>query len=510
MIMLLFLALGCTQTPEQFKRQWVGGGWVHNDPSVGGRPVGNKDTESRWYVEDQEGQTSTWEEPENTECVALFHIPLGDVDQHIALGGSAPDTVLAWSNKGEVLAIGTFLGELILVDGWTGTVLHRKQLAETMVKQVVWSPDDQTVYVGEQSPDGSVLSLDAESLDEQWRLNLSDWVDHSPLPPGDLYGSYTLPAAYGLDLLSDGSLLVTATHAWNDRHGTRKNKSILLKVGPDGKVKSQWPQAPIDAVFFRPRLKGSMALLPTSKSSEGPAPPEAPVGGVLLFDTDAFKPIQAFSVPPLSPWFTQSFIWEALDLQKESLFLGLSDGRAQLWSLEGDLIQQLPSSTPIMAGKVPVVASIGSGFFLGNNPIYQISTTHIPFGTAATALSPPAPHPQENSIIYASPSGDLLWAWSGPHQLQGISRSAVKNRVIVGAGARTSDTRRDLFGALSFIFPTNDDDTASPRLERFCRTQSPVFFRAASTADGRIAVTEHPVQLGSLPAHGRYQATVFR
>ena len=510
MVTALLFALGCAQAPIEFTHQWVGQGWIHNDPSIGGKPIGNDDGKPRWFIEESENQSPPWAKPQNPACVPLFHISLGNVDQHIAMGGSAPDTVLAWSNTGDILAIGTFLGELILVNGWTGEILQRKQFAETMVKQVVWGPGDRTLFIAEQSPDGTLLSLDAQTLNENWRLDLADWVDHSPLPVGNLYGSYTLPAAYGLDLLSDGSLMVTATHAWNDRNGTRLNKSILLKIGQDGKLKAQWPDQPLDAVFFRPRLSESIALLPTSKSSKGPASEHAPVGGLLVFDTETFRPISAFTVPPLTPWFTQSFIWEALDLKDNALFLGLADGRAGLWSFDGEPIQALPSSTPIMAGTVPVVASIGSGFFLGQNAVYQISTTHIPFGTAATDLQPPAAHPEENSIVYASSSGSRLWKWSGPHALQGITRSAVPNQIIVGSGSRKSDTRKDLFGALVFDFEPRAESIGGPRLERFCRTAGPVFFRSASTRDGRIAVTEHPVQLGEHPAHGEYQATVFR
>ena len=82
--------------------------------------------------------------------------------------------------------------------------------------------------------------------------------------------------------------------------------------------------------------------------------------------------------------------------------------------------------------------------------------------------------------------------------------------LVVGAGKRTTDGRRDLFGALVFDLGPESAPFTQPRLSRFCRTEGPVFFRSAPFADGRIAVTEHPFRQGENPAYGAYRVTVFR
>ena len=98
--------------------------------------------------------------PVQASCVGLFSEDLGDVQRLVAMGGEPPDTDLAWSPDGARLAVGSHTGEVLVLDGWTGTVLARKRLAETMVKHVVWSLDGATLHAAEQSPDANVMAID--------------------------------------------------------------------------------------------------------------------------------------------------------------------------------------------------------------------------------------------------------------------------------------------------------------------------------------------------------------
>ena len=54
--------------------------------------------------------------PSRAECVPIAHTPLGDVSRLIAGGGSPPDTSLAFSPDGALLAVGSYLGELLVLD----------------------------------------------------------------------------------------------------------------------------------------------------------------------------------------------------------------------------------------------------------------------------------------------------------------------------------------------------------------------------------------------------------
>jgi hypothetical protein len=81
--------------------------------------------------------------------------------------------------------------------------------------------------------------------------------------------------------------------------------------------------------------------------------------------------------------------------------------------------------------------------------------------------------------------------------------------MVVGAGSRSSDARRDLYGALVFDLE-GQSRSGEQRLQTFCATESPVFFRQAATEDGRIAVVEHPIADEDGSIRGAYQVTVLR
>jgi hypothetical protein len=518
-LVMLFLQclLACGGMQKDVPPAFVPGGVIHTDETAGGTPIGaTLSGMNRWFLSSdwKPGDSFShlgvdWQAPQQADCAGLFHVDLGDVRRHIAQGGAAPDTAMAWSPSGRRLAIGSFLGEVLVVDGWNGEVQSRRTFSETMVKHVLWSKEGDTLYVAEQSPSGTVSALDPDTLNTRWAVDLSDFVESSPLPAGNIYGVYTLPAAYALELLDDGSLFVVATHAWNDSRGTRQNRSQILRLDPTGALLNVWPAEPTDAVMFRALVSGGNAVIPVSRSSSGVAPKGMPVGGALIFNLNTFSPASSIQPEPLTPWFTNTFLWEAIDIDGDDILLGLGDGRVGLWSTEGLPGTQFPSGTPMQAGPVPIVASVGSAFLHGERAIYQTSWTHIPFGAAAPDLRPPTAHPRANTIFIADHTGALIWSWNGPHVLEGISLSDDQQTLIAGASTRVVDSRQDLFGILLFDVGPPADPNA-PSLERFCATKGPVFFRTDSTVDGRIAVSEHPHQQGQEPAFGNYQVTVFR
>ena len=121
--------------------------------------------------------------PKQASCVSLFEVPLADVSGWMAKGGAPPDTALSFSPDGRWLAVGSWDGSVLLVDGWTGEVRSRLSLAETLVKRVAWSADSRVLYATEQSPDARVVALDVPALSVRASLRLADHVETSAPPP---------------------------------------------------------------------------------------------------------------------------------------------------------------------------------------------------------------------------------------------------------------------------------------------------------------------------------------
>lgn len=496
---MLALLFACSEPPVEGELIFVRDGVLIDDGE-------RRFVQHAWTPGEQvtvDGLTDT--APAVPECVPLFSEGLGKVDALVASGGAAPHSSLAFSPDGSLLAVGSYLGEVLVLDGWTGAVTARKQLAETMIKHVVWSDDGATLYVGEQSPDGHLYALDPTSLDARWTWRAADVVDTSTPPAGeDLYGVYSLPGIYGLALLDNGELLVSAVHGWNTDAG-RLNKSKVLRLSAAGEVLAQWPEeGTADATVFGLRTDGQHAVIGVNRSADGP-PPDLPIHGVQVLALPDLEPVFQHVEEPLAPHYDKAFLWEAVDLASGRVLLGYGDGRVRVVGLDGGLVS-VDAGTPILAGDVPIGASVGFGTFLDEGFAYSTSGTVIPWGAAAPELRPPTLHPNENAIWVHDADGELSWTWRGEQQVAGFVHRG--DHLVVGAGDRRSDARRDLYGAV--VLRLAGEGSGAERLEAFCATGGPVFFRQDMSADGRVAVVEYPYVESEGVLGGAYRVTVLR
>lgn len=443
--------------------------------------------------------------PMLAECLPVWSLSLGGSD---ALArGDGPDTALAFSPDGSRLAIGTVLGDVWVVDAWTGAVGARRHLAETLVREVAWAEDGRTLYAAEQSPDALVHALDPASLASIARWRLADDVGTSPLPPAsDLYGVYTLPSAYALRVLPGGDLLVAASHGWDTPDG-RRNASRLLRLRREGDrfaVVAAWPEnGPADAVFGALATGGDRVAVAVRRSADGPAPAELLIDGVQLLDPElAATGVERFSA--LAPHYRSTFVWDALAVTPDGLVAGFGDGRLVAREGGGEWLEAL--GTPVLAGDVPIAASIGFLRTVGDRLFVVTSRTAIPYGAAAPELRPPFAHPNENTLwSYRQTGGSWTrdWSWRGAPLLAGLAVSPDGDELAVGAGPREGDDRRDQFGAVVFRV----DGTGEP--SAFCATAGPAYHRLALAADGRVAVAEVPWLAGDV-VQGEYRVTVLR
>jgi hypothetical protein len=463
------------------------------------------------------GHTGT--APARPECRPLFHVPLSDVSRLAASGGVAPNSAVAFSPSGDRLAIGSFQGDLVVVDGWTGQELARTVLPEAITKRLAWSSDGLTLYAGEQSPDAVLHALDPQTLKSKWAFRAADFVHSSPLPEGeDRYAIFDLPGIYTMKVLENGDLFVVAVHGWNDSDGTRNNASQVFRLNGLGEVIDRWPDKAVSATFLHTRVhegEGSgSVLINLNRSASGPAPEGLPFGGLAILDLATLSLQSTASIEPLAPWFKAANLWQAMDYQaSKGLFVGMGDGRVMLKEPAPPHATRVDLSTgiPIMAGKVPIAASVGFGLFAADTLMYTTSDTNIPWGAAVGELRPPTHHPGANGLWVADLAGKPLWSWQGDLRIQGLSISPSNTLGVIGGGHRSGGDAPPLYGAMVFDLSTpNDGRSGSERRVSTCVTSNPVYFSHQVLDDGRIAVIQFPIPDGKGGITGSYRATVLR
>lgn len=438
------------------------------------------------------------------ECVPMFHVELEDMDRLAAMGAPAPAAALAFSPDGAWLAIGSDAGSVRVVNGSTGAVRAERKLAEGAVKQVAWSPDGGTLYVGEQSPDANLYALDPATLTTRWAARFADELETSALPPGDdVYGLYSLPAVFSLRALPDGDVLVSGSHGWTPADGVRLNRGRLYRYAPDGTRRAAFPAAgPADAVLLHPVVSGNRALASVSRSADGPAPTDLPVGGVIVLDLATLTPVWEARFPILAPLFDVVFLWEAAGLSSTLAFAGLGDGRAFLFDAAGTPLHTLTPGVPVLSQGVPIASGVGFGTVVDDTAYFLTTSTNIPWGSADPMARPPAAHPAQHTLHAVGADGVTKWSWSGEHAVQGVVASPDGATLLVAAAERSTDTRTDLFGALLF-------DRLTGALVTSCATEGPAYFRPIWAPDGRVAVAESAFGADG-QVKGAYRVTVFR
>lgn len=447
--------------------------------------------------------TQTLVAPQKPTPYPLRQVPLkGDAE---AASAALPDVDLAFSPDGSRLAVGTLFGQLLVMETFSGKILFDKTLAEGMVKRVAFSPDGQTLYAGEQSPDGFLYALDALTGDIRWKKRLADDLE-SARPPAkeDRYALYFLPGVFGLKVLKDGRVMVAGVHSWNVE-GVQKNRSRLYIYQPDGTLAWQFPEkAPLDGniLTFDVDAAGTRGAFSVSRSASTPPSADALAPGI--YGLDLTRPAvtwkHVFEI--LKPHFREVFVWEALAMSPDGnrVVVGLGDGRAAIFDAtvpgpDSKLLSEQTPGTPIDVSNVPISTPVSYAHASPHGLYFQTNNSNIPFGTEATARTPPAPHPAARSLFAVDMDGQLKWRYQSAFTPSGIWTSRDGNVLMMTTANASSEQKTDRHGFVLLDARIDGPVQSDERLLYQYHTEGPVFFHAALSPDGlTAAVVETPAR----------------
>ena len=446
----------------------------------------------------------------------LFRIPLEDVSFYVR-AGHPPDAFLAFSPDGGLLAVGTFLGRLIVTSTKDGRILWQKRIPEAMVKRVAFSQDGRTIYFGEQSPDGFIYAVSATDGHPRWRFRLADdLLPGTPPEKGDIYGIYRQPGCYRLKVLEDDDLLVLGIHSWPDKkRGYWRRLSRVYRLSPSGRLRWAWPRegpAELSLIYADSDKKGlRVAVVSTLPSDQ--LPPEYPYtpGTIYVLDGQRGKEVGRYRIPPLRPYYDRVSVWEsvAVDPQGEFAVVATSDGRGFIIDLKKIKPSKiLALGTPIMVGGLPVSAMSSYSLISPRREIYfQTDTSSIPYGLNVSGNRPAGPHPNANTIWAVNPRGHILWRFSAPFRFQGLASDA-RGKVLATAAGASARGREASHQYGVFVFKTTRPGGGLEKLIGYYPTRGPVFFHLALSPDGNLlALCETPYldelgrQIGSYQVH---------
>jgi len=447
-------------------------------------------------------------------------VPLGDVGYY-ARAGLQADTSVQFSPDSRLLAIGTLLGEVQVMDVYSGKTLWRKRIAEGMVKEAVFSRDGTAVYYGEQSPDGFLYAADARTGNELWKFRLAkDLESSAPPAKGNIWGIYELPGFYRLVPTSDGGVVALGVHSWGDwsKAGGMRRLSRVYRFSRDGKVLWAFPAdkpAAMTFAYMDADAGGRRVVVLTGEVAGGaPADSALRPGSMCCLDGASGRLVGTHVFEPLKPFFDKVLFWQSVSVSPsgEKAAIGLHDGRAYIFDL--DTLKpdfSFRFGTPVLISGIPVCATATYTHIAPGGAVYfQTGNSSVPSGAGEDASrQPPGPHPNANSITAVGRDGRVAWRYHSGHQYQNFWTSGDGRWMITSvqrtlgaagwdSGVMLFDTARSGGGAAKFVY--------------YYQVEGLSFFRAAISGDGAaIAVVEVPCEdPQSKTLRGTYQVHVIR
>ena len=447
-------------------------------------------------------------------------IKLEDVSFYVK-GGSQPDVETRFSPDGKYIAIGTFLGQLKIVNIYTGKVLLDKKIAEGMVKHIDFSPDGSIIYFGEQSYDGFVTALQIKTGKILWQYRLADDLKTSSPPTKDnLWGIYSLPGCYRLKVLEGGDVLVLGIHSWGSMRNINgmTRWSRVYRFTKEGKLKWVFPKAgpmAMTLVYLDSDQKGRrVAILSGSPGENTPKNYRWQKGSLYVLNGNDGSLVGAHLFTPLKPYFKDVGFWQSVSVNSKGTLasVGMRDGRTFIFDL--DLVKPkkiFRFGAPILISNVPVSAMATYTHIANNGSIYfQTGNSNIPnANTMQEVITPPGPHPNANMISVVDEKGKIKWRYKSGHIYENFWSSKDGRWILTIVKKKTEGLNRE-FGAL--LFDTHRSGGGSSKRVYYYPVEGLSFFQADIARDGSaIAVVEIPYQnpeTGKLV--GTYQVHIVR
>jgi outer membrane protein assembly factor BamB len=442
-------------------------------------------------------------------------IDLEDASQ-LASIGNFPDTDAQFDRQTEHLAIGSYYGFVRLYSLKQKRVLWEKKLSEGMAKRVQFSPDGKTLYVGEQSVDGFFYAFETATGNELWKYRLADDIETSTPPQADdMYGIYSLPAVFRIQVVDEQSILVAGLHSWFDGK-TYQRKSKLYSFSANGSLNWSFPQKALRAnIQHFDATKEFIAFSVSGLQKEFASESIIKESSVVLLSTATGELLDQQQLQPLKPYFDRVTFWQSINLEPSNQFvtMGSYDGRGFHFPIKNGQFSEPVThnfGTPIFADSVPIMAGISFTDAISNIGFYSVNQSSIPYSYAKDngLNSPPMLHPASGSIFAVNQDGTIIWKHQDGLVYSAIDHSQNEQWLLATIDDKTENREKGLFGFTLFKQTKN----AALPFEKIYTYNSlvPVFFNGAISNNGlfKLCVTSPFIPQKDDVPRGRYQIQI--
>jgi outer membrane protein assembly factor BamB len=402
---------------------------------------------------------------------------------------SFPDTEISFSPNEKFLAIGSYFGELILYSIEDDKILWRKKFPLSVIKKLRFSDDSKQLFVGEQSSDANIYSLEAETAKILWTYRTANDIQSSAYNPNDPYSIYSLPGIFHLDF-KNGTLQVAALHSWFE-DGIPKKLSRIYSFDRSGKRLWQYPERenfPANIKYFD---QNNEYIVFTIDEITNKTFANIKENSLVLLDAENGHYLDSKVIDILEPHFNSVYFWQSVSINKLNFInFAAFDGRGFIYKIdERKLYHQktLNLGTPIEISGIPVSSGIPYTAFTNKHAYFSLAQSSIPYlySEKYKVNEPPSFHPEAGSLIATDQKGETVWKFQSGLIYSAFHFNKKENLFIALIDNKPENRAKKTFGFT--LFKVGD---FTKELYTF-KTKFPVFFRGAISSSGDLAaITE--------------------
>lgn len=420
-------------------------------------------------------------------------LPLGQVEVIDYRRMGFTSAFLRFSADNRHLAIGTELGEIVVVDS-NGKKCWQQQLGSAKITALEFSADGTRLYVGESSPAGLLRAINAQT-------GATEWERSCAVELGVDLKQKSLPAV--IDIASDDAdrIYAVAQRYIRKSNGSNQYLGRIYQFDVTGRDSAQFPadhnlDTWVGCIAVDSAGRSAAIATANYDSQQRPAYCDQLY---LLNERLTNSAGRQIKIEPIEP-YSNVTLRKSPALSPDGRYIAsiATDGRAFLHDSSGREVWCRQLSSPTQVGGVYINAT---GLYLKLAPNRLAFSTGNTYNRANWQLPTPVEHPSSNSLFLFDYGGTFIARYSAGGMIEQLNGNTETAALAIGRNIWTKDPA---VHGLALVSLENGRE-----LRRFATT-GPCVAAALSTDGSLAAAVEAPIKLDNGEIIGDYRLHIWK
>lgn len=422
---------------------------------------------------------------------SVLTLNLGEVEARDYQRMGSIRAFVKFSPDETVLAVGSELGELIVIGTDKSEIIWRNKIGIGKITAVEFSSDGRFLYVGESSPEGNLYCLNTKTGEKVWQCSMKNEV-------GVNIKQKSLPAIVKIVAVQD-KVYALALRYERQQNGQITYYSKIFCLNKAGEKIWLFPaKENLDAwvSWFSVDQVGEQLVFGTANFSEGVYHYNK---NMYMLDGETGLERWNIEIPPLAN-AKKTVMRGSPNISSDGQIIVAiaSDGRGFAYDKQGNQLWQRTISQPKRMNDVYLNSVGRDAYSVGDYVVFGTLNT---YNSANWQLPTPVEHPSNNNIVVFDRSGKFISRYQAGGSVEELAFAYPYVAAAIGRNTKTKDA--NVHGLYIYHMLHGEIVGKIP-------TVGPAIAAAISKTGKLAAVVEVPLKLDNGQIIGQYQLTMSK